>query len=195
MDAQDDVQELKTNHTVLAISLAVLASLLRLFPHPWNFAPMGAIGLFAGARLKGWVTFVVPVGLCLFSDLVLWQRNAEYSPLQPFSYLSYALCVLLGKKLIRSSSVWRILGAGVLSSVIFFLVTNFGSWVQWTHLYPRTLAGLLECYGKGFEFYRGTFFGDLIYTPVLFGIHGLVTYMADKVERRSASPVDTETQS
>ena len=32
----------------LALGLTVLGGILRLLPHPWNFAPAGAMSLFAG---------------------------------------------------------------------------------------------------------------------------------------------------
>ncbi len=34
-----------------AVGMAVAAGLIRLLPHPWHFTPVGALGLFGGARL------------------------------------------------------------------------------------------------------------------------------------------------
>src|SRR5262245_49593648 len=63
-------------------ALAVIAGLIRLVPHPWNFTPVGAVGLFSGGRLRGRRAFAVPLGLIAFTDLVLWAlRGPDYSPL------------------------------------------------------------------------------------------------------------------
>lgn len=176
MDTPTANPEPKPTRVLLIAALATLAGLLRLFPHPWNFAPMGAIGIFAGARLRGWKGLALPVGIAVLTDLALWAKYPDYSPFQWFTYLSYLLCALLGRTLQKSSSPWRIVGLGLVSSVLFFLVTNFGVWLLWTDTYPdRTLAGLFQAYVAGIPFYRGTFFGDLIYTPVLFGSYALLS--------------------
>ena len=43
----------------LAIGLVVLAALARM-AQSLNFAPVGALSLFAGARLRGWKAYVLP---------------------------------------------------------------------------------------------------------------------------------------
>ena len=44
-----------------ALGLTLLGGLLRLVPHPPNFAPVGAMSLFAGANLSGWWAYLVPL--------------------------------------------------------------------------------------------------------------------------------------
>jgi hypothetical protein len=185
----------KTTHVALATLLAVLAGLLRLLPHAWNFAPMGAIGIFAGARLKGWRAFVVPLGVRVVTDLILWRWKYEgYFPFYPFEYVSYVLCVMLGWTLVGSNSPARIAGLGVIASAAFFILSNFGAWLLLSDLYPHTLAGLVTAYEMGLPFYRGTLLGDLIYTPALFGTYALLARWLDRREAaRLASDADTTT--
>src|SRR6202043_1776851 len=38
--------------TILIFTLILLAAALRLAPHPWNFTPVGAIAIFAGATVR-----------------------------------------------------------------------------------------------------------------------------------------------
>src|SRR5262249_55859843 len=59
----------------LASALAVAAGLIRLIPHPWNFPPVGALGLFAGARLRAWHAFALPVALMVVTDSLLWAMK------------------------------------------------------------------------------------------------------------------------
>ena len=41
------------NRRPVALTLVVLGAVARLVPHPWNFAPVGGMSLFSGARLHG----------------------------------------------------------------------------------------------------------------------------------------------
>jgi hypothetical protein len=172
----------ESRYRPLAITLAILVGLLRLFPHPWNFVPMGAVCLFGGARLRGWRAFAVPLGLMAVSDVFLWLTRAD-RPFDPFVYASFIACVLLGQTLARTESPWRIVLTAVGGSVLFFLVTNFGAWLQLTNLYPRSAAGLLQSYIAAVPFFRNTFLADLIYTPVLFLAHGLLARAYFRAER------------
>jgi hypothetical protein len=173
----------------LACTLALVSGLVRLIPHPWNFAPLGAVGLFSGARLNSWYAFAIPLGVRLFTDAVkigvegiTVDSAFYYFGSLPFVYLSLAVSVLLGKTLWRTESAWRIGAASVAASVQFFLLTNFGSWLI-SPDYPRTVAGLLQCYGLGLEFYRNTVLSDIVYTSVLFGAHAWLSRTLFQSER------------
>lgn len=54
------------------------------------------------------------------------------------------------------------------SSVLFFVVTNFGVWA-FDGLYPRTLEGLVVCYVAAIPFFANTLAGTLFYALLLFG--------------------------
>src|SRR5437870_8111455 len=72
---------------VMVFVLIVLAAASRLLPHPPNFAPVAAIGLFAGAYCGRRVGWLVPFGALLASDLVL----GFYHPVAMFwNYLAFA---------------------------------------------------------------------------------------------------------
>src|SRR5262249_53014365 len=146
MDAQADTRP-KLTPTALAVGLAVLAGLLRLIDHPWNFTAMGAIGIFAGARMRGLWSFAVPLLIRAGTDLILSHRYEGFPVFDPFVYGSYVVCVLLGWTLRQSRSPVRILSAGVASSIVFFLVTNLGAWVLWPETYPdRSWSGIFQSY-------------------------------------------------
>ena len=50
----------KTTARPLAIGLIVLGALVRV-TQALNFAPVGALSLFAGARLRGWQAYLLPL--------------------------------------------------------------------------------------------------------------------------------------
>jgi hypothetical protein len=59
-------------------------------------------------------------------------------------------------------------GAAMASSVLFFLLTNFGMWL-FSGFYPLTSAGLIACYVAAIPFFQNTLAGDLVFTGLLFG--------------------------
>ncbi|MHB1424230.1 MAG: DUF6580 family putative transport protein [Gemmataceae bacterium] len=131
--------ETQSNDTALAricaVGMAVAAGLVRLIPHPLNFTPIDALALFGGARMRSWITYVLPLAVMAVSDVLLWaiQGRADFTLLQyafnPWVYASFLLAVLWGRFLLRNGSAARIAAVSVLAGVQFFLVTNFGVWL------------------------------------------------------------------
>jgi hypothetical protein len=154
------------NHArLLAILTAVVAAAaLRLVPHPPNFTPIGAMALFSGAYLtRRGLAFAVPLAAMLLSDAVLGFHSG-----MPFVYGSVALIVLIGWLGLKRVSSLRVVGAALVSSGLFFVVTNFGTWAV-SGMYPLTPAGLTACYVAAIPFFQNTVVGDLFYSGVLFG--------------------------
>jgi len=149
----------------MVVVLILLAAASRLLPHPPNFAPIAAIGLFAGATLGRRATWAVPFAALLLSDAIL----GFYHPVAMFwNYSAFAGCLLLGSALLaRRTSAPRLAGAALTSSLVFFALSNFGMWAS--GYYPRTLAGLGACYTAALPFYRNTLLSDALYTAALFG--------------------------
>ena len=150
--------------------LLVLGVIARLIPHPWNFTPIGALGLFAGANCRPQVAWAVPIGALLIGDLMV----GFYNPITMiFVYLGFLSGPLLGRLLIAPRrSAGRIGGAVLASSTIFYLLSNFGIWLD--GFYPMTFAGLIECYVRAMPYYGLTILGDGLYATILFGGHELL---------------------
>jgi hypothetical protein len=153
------------NSRILALLSAILfAAVLRLVPHPPNFTPIGAMALFSGAYFgRRWLAFVAPLGAMLLSDAVLGFYSGFW-----ITYLAVALIVLIGWLALSRVSTLRVAGAAVASSIIFFLVSNFGTWAL-SGMYPHTASGLAACYVAAIPFFQNTLAGDLFYSTLLFG--------------------------
>jgi hypothetical protein len=163
----------------VAFSLTVLAALVRLAPHPPNFAPIGSVALFGGARLRGWQAYLVPLLAMLVTDPILSRMvgRPAYSSLTPVIYGCFLINVLLGRLLIRNSTdPLRIASAAIIGSVQFFLFTNFFGWLGagTPALYTHNLSGLLACYIAAIPFFGRTLAGDLFYSAVLFTAYELL---------------------
>jgi hypothetical protein len=171
------------NHSrvVALLSAILLAAALRLVPHPPNFTPIGAMALFSGAYLgRRAIAFAAPLGALLLSDLVLGFYHGQATV-----YFSVALIAMLGMLALSRVSVLRIGTAAVASSVLFFVITNFGVWL-FTDFYPRTLAGLEACYVAAIPFFQNTVAGDLFYATLLFGGFRVAELLAPKLRHGGA---------
>jgi hypothetical protein len=187
----------------IALGAAVLSVCARLAPRLWDMSPeavvvwhlmpVGALGLFAGARLRGAWAYLVPALVMFLSDLLLLRPLAAaghptFTALTPWVYGSYTLNVVLGRLLARSPWPLTAMGGAVVGSVQFFLLTNFAAWLGSDGAeYARTFQGLLQCYAAGIPFYRNTFAGDVLFSGLLFGLyHGLAWALGPREARQPA---------
>jgi hypothetical protein len=144
--------------------MVVLAAVLRVAPHPWNFTPIGAMAIFSGALVQDRrVAFLFPLMALFAADLVVGLHK-----LIPVVYASFLINVLIGRFLEDNRSVAQIGGATFLAALQFFVVTNFGVWA-FLGSFPHTGAGLLACYINGLPLFWNTLAGDGLYAALLFG--------------------------
>ncbi|MCF7221922.1 hypothetical protein L3V18_09015 [Lysobacter sp. TLK-CK17T] len=155
--------------------LILIAALTRLLPHPPNFSPVAAIALFGGAYFmsRQWA-FIVPLAAMLISDIALAAINGGIyaSWFGGFAiWLGYgcvALTTALGFGLRGRVGGGRVLGFGLLASVLFFVISNFGAWLTLPE-YPKTFGGLGMAYTAAIPFFQWTVLGTLFYAALLFG--------------------------
>lgn len=151
---------------LLVLTLSAAAS--RLIPHPPNFTPIVAMALFGGAQFSDKRSaFLIVFGALLLSDLVIGFHSQIIA-----TYGCMALIVGIGFWLRQKKSAGNIVIAALASSILFFIVSNFGVWFIDT-LYPKTLNGLIECFAMALPFFRNTLAGDMLFTVVLFGMCAL----------------------
>src|SRR5689334_18877319 len=81
--------------TVLIGSVRLVPYVLPI-PYPWNFAPVGAMSLYGGARLRLWQALTLPLLLMAATDGLIWLLTG-YRPFDPWVYGSLAVTVLLGR--------------------------------------------------------------------------------------------------
>lgn len=178
-------QKVTLRFSVLA-GLILLAAFSRIIPHMPNFSPLGAMGLFGAAYFtKKWQAALVPLAATWLSDLFI--NNVLYKQYYPqftlfsagfyWQYGTYLLITLIGFILFQKQvTAPRVLAGALISTALFFLVTNFASWLPSPvgPLYPQNFAGLIACYVAGIPFIQGSLLGDLFYSGVLFGTFALL---------------------
>ena len=143
------------NKNVFLVSLIFFAILSRFLPHPPNFTPIAAIALLSSKGFTNrWVVFLIPIVSLFISDLFIGLHATI-----PFVYISFILIALLGMYVKKINIV-----SVLLSSTIFFLVSNFGVWLLY---YPISAEGLVQCYTLALPFFLNTVLGDLVYGALL----------------------------
>lgn len=146
------------------VGIVLAAAVFRLMPHPPNVTPIAAMALFAGAQFADRrLAWLVPFAALLLSDLALGLHST-----MPFVYIAFALTVAMGLWLRNHVRPGAVLGASLMSSTLFYLITNFGAWLS-HDMYPRSLDGLMAAYAAGVPFFRNGLFGDLFFVALFFG--------------------------
>lgn len=166
---------------LLALLTAIFAAAaMRLLPHPPNFSPIAAMALFGGAYLpRRALAFAAPFGALILSDALL----GGFYPGIAFVYASFALTVLIGWAVARRKTAFTIAGGALASSLLFFVLTNFGMWL-FSGFYPLTWQGLAACYVAAIPFFQNTLAGDLFFTALLFGGFALAERLAPALRQR-----------
>jgi hypothetical protein len=156
--------------TALMLLAAGLTVVLRLVPHPANLLPVGAMGIFGGAKLRGWAAYLWPIGAMVASDVALWVYSGFndlylFEASRLYVYASFLIYVGIGRLLRDRESPLVLGGASLLGSLQFFVVTNFFVWllqplqsaehVPEAFRYSRDLAGLLNCFVAALPFFQG----------------------------------------
>lgn len=165
---------------VLAIPLIIAATLYRFLPHPQNFAPISAIAICGGMYLSRRMSLIVVLGLVLVTDLSenLFKYQGAYGvmPLEAIGhYLGFLVAIMLGWWIQPRKNVATVVGGTVAASILFYAITNFVCWLD-NPAYPKTFAGLLQCYTVGtpgwpttIEFFLKTLASDLVFVGLFVG--------------------------
>jgi len=138
---------------------------------PANFSPVGTLGFFSKSL---WPLVLVTFGFDLFYGGwypgFLWTYGG---------FLMYFFMGLVARKISSRAKnqnqtglfKWQLILLP-LASLIFFLLSNFGVWLNW---YPRTIEGFISCYTLALPFYKNTIMGDAV-----FGLGYLLVRYAQK---------------
>ena len=140
------------NREVVILLFIIIAAVIRLIPHPPNFAPITAMALFSGLNFQNKkLAYAIPILAMIVSDLFL-----GFYSISIFVYLSFIAITYIGTT-IKSINVSNIF----LSSLLFFIITNLGVWILG---YPMTIEGLLTCFTLALPFFGYALAGDLFFS-------------------------------
>ena len=141
---------------IICALFILIASVFRLVPHPPNFTPMLSIAILSGLYLENKYAILVPIMIMLLTDIFIGFHISMY-----WVYISLLLIFLIGKYLTKNSLI-SVVSHSVFSSILFFILTNFGVWSMGGYSY--TLNGLALCYTMAIPFFINTLAGTLLFS-------------------------------
>jgi len=175
-----------TPRTGLLVAMIFGAACFRFVDIAPNFSPVVGMSLIGAAYFsRKYLAVLVPFLALWASNLVL--DNVFYAQYydgfqwfsQPYVFLGFVAIAFLGMGILKKVSIGRVIGASISASVLFFLVSNFGSWLG-DPIYTKDLSGLITCYAAGVPFlsnpvgaehyfFLNSMIGDLFFSGFLFG--------------------------
>jgi hypothetical protein len=157
------------------VSFATVTRILTppLLGHPSNFAPINAIALFSGCYFSGKLAkYIIPLISVwvgdLFIDYIYLHKFMFFYSGFYWQYTCYVLMVLIGIMISNKVKPGNVLAASISSSVLFFIITNFGVWIGFG-MYPHSAVGLATCYTAAIPFFSSTLLSDIAYSALFFG--------------------------
>ena len=152
---------------VLMLFLIFIGVMSRIYPYAPNFTPMLSIALLSGFYSKNKFFVLLPILIMLMSDIMIGNHA-----IVPWVYSSFILIFALGY-LIKKSSYSYIFIFSILSSVIFFVISNLGVW--FTGGYSYSFNGLIACYTAAIPFFKNTLISTVLYSTVIHSVVSVVS--------------------
>lgn len=158
---------------------------------PQNFSAAYALAFCAGIFFPNRLRWILPLGTLLVCDIALNVFYYKVSAVDLYVVTKlgvFALLIWLGTAISKKASWFKMVGGGILGACIFYLVTNFASWL-YDPAYPKTLAGLIQALTIGtpgwphtWEFFRNTLLSGGLFTGLFCGAMKLSEAAEEKEE-------------
>ena len=144
-------------NSYLPFSLILIITLSRIIPHPYNFTPLMAAGIFSGFYFRQFFLGLFVIILSMFiGDLYLGFHDTMF-----FTYIALIIPVILGI-FIKQFKFLEIIITGLIASTCFFLITNFGAWIT-LDMYVKDFDGLINAYILAIPFFHNTLISTFLY--------------------------------
>lgn len=155
---------------------------------PFNLIPVFSCLLFFAAA-RPIREFVWPLSALVGVDIFLTMYQYGYSLTagHAVTWIWYLGVMFLGAAMLGNSiSAGRVLGSSLLSSVSFFVASNFTVWAEW-NMYPKTWEGLGACYVAALPFFRNSIVSETVCSLAIFACVGCFEWFArDRSTQRPA---------
>lgn len=153
---------------VALIMVGVIGRFIRInyLPELYNVEPFTVMSLLAGSILGGGYALSVPLSMIAISDMVIGNTSIMFFTWSAWAIIGLGGTILRKRKTPTFKFSLQLTGMGVVSSLFFYLWTNFGVWLI-DGMYPHTWAGLMQSYIMGLPFLRNNLFGNLTIVPVV----------------------------
>tara|TARA_B100000287_G_scaffold431983_1_gene490333 strand:- start:1762 stop:2247 length:486 start_codon:yes stop_codon:yes gene_type:complete len=145
------------NYLKFTIGILIILSASRFIPHPPNFTSLIALSFYIPAILG--VSYIPALLISFFlTDLVIG--------LHALTFFTWGSVIVIGliSNYFKSGLIKRISGA-LFGAFIFFIITNFGVWLQGSYGY--SFNGLITCFTLAIPFFAYTLISTVIFSTVI----------------------------
>ena len=143
----------------VGIFLALAAS--RFIPHPPNFTSLIALSFYVPAMLGIRFIPIVMISFVL-TDLIIGLHSVTF-----FTWGSVLVIGFLSNYL--SKSILTRLSGALMGAGLFFIISNFGVWVNGSYGY--SFEGLIKCYTLAIPFFGYTLISTLVFSTIIEAIY------------------------
>ena len=152
---------------LIALTWIVFATLARIFPHAANLSPFNSLVMVIGSQYSRRISILMTLITLMISDicLALIKGYPILGFWTLFTYSGFALIAASGHWLKAPRSLLMVCGYGVSMTMIYWLWTNFGTWLS-GQLYSHSLLGLATCYIDALPFLERSLLSVLIFLPI-----------------------------
>lgn len=139
----------------------IILAISRIIPHPPNFTPILAMAVTMPMLTSDrYIGLLIPLLAMFVSDIFIGLHNTMI-----WVYMSFIAVTLTSYVFIKQFKFVNVLTMSLLSSLLFFIVTNFGVWTS--GYYGYTLSGLVACYVMAIPFFTNTVLSTLFYSTLI----------------------------
>jgi len=132
-----------------------LCAVMRIIDHAPNFTPIIAVALLSGFYIKNRFLILLPIGSMFLSDIFIGSHGVQF-----WVYFPLMIIFAMGY-FIKNNDMKNVFLYSILSSIIFFIVSNFGVWVMGGYTYD--LNGFVACYIMAVPFFKNTLLSTMMF--------------------------------
>lgn len=161
---------------VAVLSLLIgLAIGFRLINYRYTLAPnlelVTSISVLAAVAFSWRFGLIAALASMAISDLIIGNTTIAYFTWGSFAVIALSAAIMRKLSTRPALQTASSIGFAAASSFFFYVVTNFGVWLEgW---YPQNFQGLVECYVAAIPFYRTMLIGNIILVPTAISIYQL----------------------
>ena len=173
---------------------------------PPNFSAAYALVFCAGVYFRNRLGWWVPLLIMLLTDIVLnifyyrprgWGGFQQY---QVMNYFAYGAIFWLGRRFKPRANIFSLIGGGLLSAVLFYLITNTAAWFfnpfnnnEYSHSWRSWLLALTLGTGSWpdtWQFFRNTLLSSALFTALFAAAMQYSQYLESAAEKKAAEATE-----
>ena len=173
---------------------------------PPNFSAAYALVFCAGVYFHNRLGWWVPLCIMIVTDVALnffYYRPRGWNGFQLYqlmNYVAYAAIYLLGRRFKPGANMFSLIGGGLLSAILFYLITNTAAWFfnpfendDYNHSLDSWLRALTLGTGSWPDtwlFFRNTLFSSGLFTALFAAAMKYSQHLESAAEKKAAEATE-----